>query len=99
MNRCWIYEVECEDSDEDGHCEIALGLCRHTGEPAHFVPGDFDKGGRYYGGEKFCPKCGSKMAEKHYPEHNESHYECRCGYQLVHLSGHEKKVGGEKDVH
>jgi len=45
-------------------------------------------------GEKFCPKCGSKMAEKHYPEHNESHYECRCGYQLVHLSGHEEKVVG-----
>ena len=41
---------------------------------------------------RLCPKCGSEMAEKHYPEHNESHYECRCGYQLVHLSGHEEKV-------
>jgi len=40
-----------------------------------------------------CPKCGSEMVAEHYPEHNESHYECPvCGYQLVHLSGHEEKV-------
>jgi hypothetical protein len=54
---------------------------------------DEDVGGSWEGnGIWGCPKCGSKMAEKHYPEHNESHYECRCGYQLVHLSGHEEKV-------
>ena len=39
-----------------------------------------------------CPKCGGEMTAEHYPEHNESHYECRCGYQLVHLGGHEEKL-------
>jgi len=46
--KCWIHGVECEDADDTGGCEVAFGICRHTGEPAHFVPGDFEQGGRYH---------------------------------------------------